>query len=461
MDIRLHNTLTRRQEEFRPIDPRNVRMYVCGPTVYERAHIGNARPVVVFDTLYRLLRHAYGASHVTYVRNITDVEDKIIAAAAENGETIATLTERTTAAYHADMATLNALAPDHEPRATAYVGEMVAMIAILVDRGHAYLAEGHVLFDVPSMPDYGQLSKRSLDDMIAGARVEVAPYKKSPADFVLWKPSNPEQPGWDSPWGRGRPGWHIECSAMAEAQFGVTFDIHGGGIDLIFPHHENEIAQSVCAHAGAPLARVWMHNGFVQVNGEKMSKSLGNFLTVRELLDEGYKGEAMRLALLAAHYTQPLDFTREGLREATSQLDRFYLALKRAGEGPIPTEVPPNDVLAALADDLNTSLALSHLHEAATRLNRATDPAEMAKAKAELLAGGALLGLLQQRPVEWLQGEARTGLDAAAIEAQIEERLAARKAKDFAKADRIRDELAARGIVLEDGPKGTSWRRAG
>ncbi len=461
MDIRLHNTLTRRQEEFRPIDPRNVRMYVCGPTVYERAHIGNARPVVVFDTLYRLLRHAYGASHVTYVRNITDVEDKIIAAAAENGETIATLTERTTAAYHADMATLNALAPDHEPRATAYVGEMVAMIAILVDRGHAYLAEGHVLFDVPSMPDYGQLSKRSLDDMIAGARVEVAPYKKSPADFVLWKPSNPEQPGWDSPWGRGRPGWHIECSAMAEAQFGVTFDIHGGGIDLIFPHHENEIAQSVSAHAGAPLARVWMHNGFVQVNGEKMSKSLGNFLTVRELLDEGYKGEAMRLALLAAHYTQPLDFTREGLREATSQLDRFYLALKRAGEGPIPTEVPPNDVLAALADDLNTSLALSHLHEAATRLNRATDPAEMAKAKAELLAGGALLGLLQQRPVEWLQGESRTGLDAAAIEAQIEERLAARKAKDFAKADRIRDDLAAKGIVLEDGPKGTSWRRAG
>jgi cysteinyl-tRNA synthetase len=461
MSIRLHNTLTRRQEEFQPIDPKNVRMYVCGPTVYERAHIGNARPVVVFDVLYRLLRHAYGTDHVTYVRNITDVEDKIIAAAAESGESIATLTQRTTAAYHADMAALNALPPDHEPRATAYIGEMVAMIVTLIERGNAYLAEGHVLFDVPSMPGYGQLSKRSLDDMIAGARVEVAPYKKSPADFVLWKPSNPEQPGWDSPWGRGRPGWHIECSAMAEAQFGVTFDIHGGGIDLIFPHHENEIAQSVCAHAGAPLARVWMHNGFVQVNGEKMSKSLGNFFTVRELLDEGYKGEAMRLALLAAHYTQPLDFTREGLREATSQLDRFYLALKRAGEGPVAAEGPPSDVLAALSDDLNTPLALSHLHEAATRLNRATDPAEMAKAKAELLAGGALLGLLQQRPVEWLQGEARTGLDAAAIETQIEQRLAARKAKDFATADRIRDELAAKGIVLEDGPKGTSWRRAG
>ena len=461
MEIRLHNTLTRRQEEFRPIDPRNVRMYVCGPTVYERAHIGNARPVVVFDTLYRLLRHVYGADHVTYVRNITDIEDKIIAAAAENGETIATLTQRTTAAYHADMAALNALAPDREPRATAYVGEMVAMIATLIEQGHAYVAEGHVLFDVPSMPDYGQLSRRSLDDMIAGARVEVAPYKKSAADFVLWKPSNPDQPGWDSPWGRGRPGWHIECSAMAEAQFGITFDIHGGGIDLIFPHHENEIAQSVCAHAGAPLARVWMHNGFVQVNGEKMSKSLGNFFTVRELLDEGYKGEAMRLALLAAQYTQPLDFTREGLREAASQLDRFYLALKRAGEGPLPAEPPPSDVLAALSDDLNTPLALSHLHEAATRLNRATSPADMAKARSQLLAGGALLGLLQQRPVEWLQGEAGSRIDATTIEAQIAERLAARKAKDFATADRIRDELAAQGVVLEDGPKSTSWRRAG
>jgi cysteinyl-tRNA synthetase len=460
MDISLYDTLTRRKQQLRPIDPANVRMYVCGPTVYDRAHIGNARPVVVFDTLFRLLRHVFGPDHVTYVRNITDVEDKIIAAAKERGEAIAELTERTTAAYHADMGALNALPPSDEPRATAYIAEMVAMIGKLIERGHAYVAEGHVLFNVPSMTDYGQLSKRPLDDMIAGARVEVAPYKKHPADFVLWKPSDAEQPGWDSPWGRGRPGWHIECSAMAEARLGVTFDIHGGGIDLIFPHHENEIAQSRCAHDGAPLANIWMHNGFVQVSGEKMSKSLGNFFTVRELLDEGFRGEAIRLALLTAHYTQPVDLTREGIREASSQLDRFYLALKRAGEETSPGE-PPVELLAALADDLNTPLALSWLHEAATRLNKAIAPAAMTEAKAALVAGGALLGLLQQRPSDWLQGEDAKGLDAAAIETQIAQRLAARKAKDFAKADRIRDELAAQGIVLEDGPKGTSWRRAG
>ncbi len=436
----------------------------AGPTVYDRAHIGNARPVVVFDTLFRLLRHAYGEQQVTYVRNITDVEDKIIAAAAENGESIDALTQRTTAAYHADMAALNALPPSQEPRATAHIAGMVAMIGQLIERGHAYVAQGHVLFDVPSMQTYGELSRRSLDDMIAGARVEVAPYKKSPADFVLWKPSDAAQPGWDSPWGRGRPGWHIECSAMAEAAFGVTFDIHGGGIDLIFPHHENEIAQSVCAHDGAPLANLWMHNGFVQVNGEKMSKSLGNFFTVRDLLDEGFKGEAIRLALLSAHYRQPLDFTREGLREATQQLDRFYLALKRAGEtaaalGP-GSGLPAPDLLAALADDLNTPLALSHLHEAATRLNRATDADEMAQGKAELLAGGALLGLLQQRPVEWLQAASGKGLGAEEIEAQIAERIAARKVRNFARADEIRDYLAGQGIVLEDSPKGTSWRRS-
>jgi cysteinyl-tRNA synthetase len=461
MTLSFYNTMSRRSEEFRPIDARNVRMYVCGPTVYDRAHIGNARPVVVFDALFRLLRHLYGEKHVRYVRNITDVEDKIIAAAAENGETIADLTRRTTEAYHADMAALNALAPSHEPRATDHVAGMVKMIGQLIERGNAYAAEGHVLFDVPSMTGYGQLSKRSLDDMIAGARVEVAPYKKSPADFVLWKPSTGEQPGWDSPWGRGRPGWHIECSAMAEAEFGITFDIHGGGIDLIFPHHENEIAQSVSAHDGAPLANLWMHNGFVQVNGEKMSKSLGNFFTVRDLLDEGFRGEAIRLALLSAHYRQPLDFTREGLREATAQLDRFYLALKRVDDGVAQAGKPSADLLAALSDDLNTPLALSHLHEAATRLNRATSAREMAAARAELLAGGALLGLLQQPPAEWLQGAGAGGLDAAEVEAKIAERIAARKAKDFARADQIRRDLAAKGIVLEDGPKGTTWRRAG
>jgi cysteinyl-tRNA synthetase len=464
MQISLYNTMSRRHEALQPIDPKNVRMYVCGPTVYDRAHIGNARPVVVFDTLFRLLRHAYGEQQVTYVRNITDVEDKIIAAAAENSESIDALTQRTTEAYHADMAALNALAPSQEPRATSHIAGMVTMIGQLIERGHAYVAQGHVLFDVPSMQTYGELSRRSLDDMIAGARVEVAPYKKSPADFVLWKPSDAAQPGWNSPWGRGRPGWHIECSAMAEAAFGVTFDIHGGGIDLIFPHHENEIAQSVCAHDGAPLANLWMHNGFVQVNGEKMSKSLGNFFTVRDLLDEGFKGEAIRLALLLAHYRQPLDFTREGLREATQQLDRFYLALKRADDGApghaqVQGQAPP-DLLAALADDLNTPLALSHIHEAATRLNRATDPDDMARGKAELLAGGALLGLLQQRPVEWLQAASGKGLSAEEIEALIAERIAARKAKDFARADQIRDDLLKQGVVLEDGPKGTSWRRS-
>ncbi len=459
MQINLYDTMSRRQQPFSPIDAKNVRMYVCGPTVYDRAHIGNARPVVVFDTLFRLLRHVYGERHVTYVRNITDVEDKIIAAAAENGETIADLTRRTTEAYHADMAALNALPPSHEPRATAHIAGMVAMIARLIERGNAYEAQGHVLFDVPSMTNYGQLSKRSLDDMIAGARVEVAPYKKSPADFVLWKPSTDEQPGWDSPWGRGRPGWHIECSAMAEARFGVTFDIHGGGIDLIFPHHENEIAQSVCAHDGAPLANLWMHNGFVQVNGEKMSKSLGNFFTVRDLLDEGFRGEAIRLALLTAHYRQPLDFTREGLREAAQQLDRFYLALQKAGEG--AAGEPSGDLMAALADDLNTPLALSHLHEAATRLNRATSAAEIAATRAELVAGGALLGLLQQPAAGWLQGQPAGGMSAEQIEARIAERIAARKARDFARADRIRQDLTEKGIILEDGPKGTTWRRAG
>ena len=468
MPIHLHNTLSRRKEPFAPIDPTDVRIYVCGPTVYDFAHIGNARPVVVFDVLFRLLRHLYGADHVTYVRNITDVDDKIIAAAAATGEVIGDLTARTTVAFHADMARLNALPPTAEPRATEHIPAMIAMIETLIARGFAYVAEGHVLFHVPAMTDYGRLSGRSLEDMIAGARVEVAPYKKHPADFVLWKPSAPDQPGWASPWGRGRPGWHIECSAMAATLLGQTFDIHGGGQDLIFPHHENEIAQSRCAHDGAPLARVWLHNGFVQVEGEKMSKSLGNFFTVRELLEEGQRGEAIRLALLMGHYRQPLDITREGLREAKAQLDRFYLA--------------PLDVLAALEDDLNTPMALSHLHEAAHALNKATRPADKAGLKANLLAAGGLLGLLEQDPETWLQhvdvtvvlrGEAARGelgnvsvkiaegLTTADIDQRIAARAAARKAKNFAEADRIRDELAAGGVLLEDGPTGTKWRRGG
>ena len=477
MPIHLYNTLTRAKEPFEPIDPHNVRMYVCGPTVYDYAHIGNARPVVVFDTLFRLLRHVYGEAHVTYVRNVTDVDDKIIERAAKTGEDIRSLTERTFAAYQADMAALNALPPTHQPRATQHIGDMIRMIETLIARGHAYVAEGHVLFHVPSMADYGQLSRRSLDDMIAGARVDVAPYKKHPADFTLWKPSTPDQPGWDSPWGRGRPGWHIECSAMSEALLGQTFDIHGGGIDLIFPHHENEIAQSRCAHGGAPLARVWMHNGFVQIGGEKMAKSAGNFFTVHELLDEGLPGEAIRLALLSGHYRQPVDITRETIREAKTQLDRFYRALRRVEDVSAEADAePPLDVLAALEDDLNTPMALSHLHEIATALNKAESPSEQAHWKGALFASGALLGLLQHDADAWLKGRrdlstqvagtSATGqvgkveVSVSEIERLIAARTIARKARNFAEADRIRDELAAAGIILEDGPGGTTWRRA-
>ncbi len=457
MTIHLYNTLTREKEVFAPLDPKNVRMYVCGPTVYDFAHIGNARPVVVFDTLFRLLRHAYGAAHVTYVRNITDIEDKIIDAARANGETIGALTARTAKLYHDDMGALNALSPTQEPRATDYVPQMIALMETLVAKGFAYAAEGHVLFNVPAMEDYGQLSRRSLDDMIAGARVEVAPYKKHPADFVLWKPSNAEQPGWESPWGRGRPGWHIECSAMSGALLGEVFDIHGGGIDLIFPHHENEIAQSRCAHGTPVMARLWMHNGFVQVNGQKMSKSLGNFFTVRELLEEGHRGEAIRLALLSSHYRQPTDITRDGLKEAKAQLDRFYGALQKHADVEAKPEASSH-LLAALADDLNTPLAISEMHELLSRLNKAATAADIRAAKADLLGAGTLMGLLQQSPAAWLQST--DGIDAAEIERQIEARKAARKAKNFAEADRIRDTLAAQGIILEDGPQGTSWKRA-
>src|SRR5690625_2424749 len=350
-ELVLHNTLSREREVFQPEDPANVRLYVCGPTVYDFAHIGNARPVVVFDVLFRLLRHLYGPDKVTYARNITDVDDKIITAARASGESIEQVTERTTRAFHEDMAALGALPPSVEPRATGHIDEMIAMIERLIEKGHAYVIKQHVLFSVPTMEDYGQLSRRDREELIAGARVEVAPYKRDPADFILWKPSGEDEPGWHSPWGRGRPGWHIECSAMSEAHLGKTFDIHGGGLDLIFPHHENEIAQSRCAHGTGYMAKTWMHNGYVVVGGQKMSKSLGNFLTVRDLLEEGVPGEAIRLALLSAHYRQPLDITREKLAEARAQLDGFYGALRTAPPGP---EVPPPEpLLTALCDDLD------------------------------------------------------------------------------------------------------------
>ncbi len=442
MSLIIYNTLSREKEPFAPLDAANVRLYVCGPTVYDYVHIGNARPVVAFDVLYRLLKRRY--PRVTYVRNITDIDDKIMTRASENKEPIEQLTERTAAAYQSDMARLGALPPDVEPRATQYVGEMIALIERLIERGHAYAAEGHVLFSVPSMDDYGRLSRRSRDELIAGARVDVAPYKRDPADFVLWKPSTEAQAGWTSPWGRGRPGWHIECSAMSAAHLGETFDIHAGGLDLIFPHHENEIAQSRSAFGHAIMAKYWMHNGFLNISGEKMSKSLGNFFTVHELLDQ-YPGEAIRLLLLSAHYRQPLDFTHEGLTQAKATLDRWYGALR----GKELTSVPvPKSVEEALADDLNTPQAISAVHQL-------RDPSE-------LKAGAGALGLLQQDAEAWFRwtpAAAASGPSDAEIEAAIAARQAARKAKDFKESDRIRDNLKAKGVILEDGPKGTTWKR--
>jgi len=457
--LAVYNTLTRKKEAFEPIDPSHVRMYVCGPTVYDRAHIGNARPVIVFDVLFRLLSRLY--PRVTYARNITDVDDKINQRSKDSGEPIAVITERTTKMFHDDIAELNALAPTIEPRATAHIQQMIAMIETLVAKGHAYAAEGHVLFEVGSMADYGQLSRRSMDEMIAGARVEVAPYKKNPGDFVLWKPSSPDLPGWDSPWGRGRPGWHIECSAMSGQYLGKTFDIHGGGQDLVFPHHENEIAQSVCAN-GVPFARYWMHNGYLMVEGEKMSKSLGNFFTVRELLEVA-PGEAIRLAMLSTHYHQPFDWTAEGLKQARATLDRLYTALRNNADVAVSDTAVPLPVQAALEDDLNTPLAIAHLHELVGNLNKAESAAAKEAAKGALLAAGQALGVLLQDPEVWFKWQpagAAAGPDEAEIEALIQARLEARKTKNFAEADRIRKHLADAGVVLEDGPQGTTWKRA-
>ncbi len=435
----LYNTLTRTKELFEPLDARKVRLYVCGPTVYDFAHIGNARPAIVFDVLYRLLRHIYGEEHVTYVRNITDIDDKINARAQERLalsnrsilDEVRALTEQTAALYEADMAAVGNLSPNFAPRATDHIAAMIAMIGTLIASGHAYVAEGHVLYDVASKPDYGKLARRSVDDMIAGARVEVAPYKRNPTDFVLWKPSDAGLPGWDSPWGFGRPGWHLECSAMSAAYLGETFDIHGGGIDLVFPHHENEIAQSEGAHHGHALARYWLHNGHLNVEGAKMSKSLGNFVTVHELL-ETWPGEVLRLNMLRTHYRQPMDWTASGLRESWSMLERWYAAIEGAKRGSCAR------VLDALTDDLNTPLAIAELHQA--------EPDALA-------AGLALLGFSGRREAI----ARRAQLDDAQIQAAIAARTSARKARDFAKADLIRDELEAKGIILKDGPNGTSW----
>jgi len=444
MTIRIHNTATRQKEAFEPMDPmgKGVGMYVCGPTVYDLIHIGNARPLVVFDVMARLLRASY--PKVTYVRNITDVDDKINNRAAERGITIRDLTDSTIEQFHADEVQLGCLPPDVEPRATDHIPEMVEIIGRLIENGHAYAKDGHVLFDVTSWEDYGKFSGRDRDEQIAGARVEVAPYKKDPADFVLWKPSSGEEPGWESPWGHGRPGWHIECSAMSSKYLGETFDIHGGGLDLIFPHHQNEVAQSCCGNTGSDFARTWMHNGYLMSEGEKMSKSLGNFYTVRELLEE-FPGEALRLVLLKTHYRQPLDFSKDKCREAKAELDGFYRSLQSAGEG--SADVSP-EVLAALSDDLNTPAALSVLHKVSGE-------------PALLKASASMLGLLQQDADAWFKGGASAdGPAAGEIEALIAERTAAKKAKDFARADGIRDGLKAQGVVLEDKPGGvTEWRR--
>jgi cysteinyl-tRNA synthetase len=459
MPITLYNSLSRRTEPFAPLDPERVTMYLCGPTVYNYVHIGNARGPVVFDVLVRLLRRHY--PRVVYARNITDVDDKINAAALAQGTPIGTITDRFTAAYREDMAALGIAPPDLEPHATAHIGEIIAMIETLIAGGHAYAAEGHVLFDVDTYAAYGQLSGRDTDELVAGARIEVAPYKKNPTDFVLWKPSTPELPGWDSPWGRGRPGWHIECSAMSAAHLGKTIDIHAGGVDLTFPHHENEIAQSTCAHGGEVFARWWLHNGMLTFDGRKMSKSLGNVLLVHELLKR-HPPEALRLLLLRGHYRQPLDWSDAALAQAVSTLDGWYRVLRDLADVHVEGELPvPATVESALCEDLNTPQALAELSVLADAARQAchavgSDPGAAAQAKAALLGGGALLGLLQQDPQAWFRsGDA--AVDEARVEALLEERRAARASRDFARADAIRNELSSMGVVIEDGAEGTRW----
>ncbi len=471
MPIRLHNSLTRRIEEFVPLDPQRVTMYVCGPTVYHYIHIGNARPAVVFDLLARLLRRHY--PRVVYARNITDVDDKINAAAQVAGVPIASITDRYAAAYREDIARLGVAAPDVEPCATAHIDAIVAMCRKLIASGHAYAVEGHVLFNVDSFADYGKLSGRSVDEMIAGARVEVAPYKRNPADFVLWKPSPPELPGWDSPWGRGRPGWHIECSAMAEAHLGETIDIHAGGIDLQFPHHENEIAQSTCAHGGKAFARYWLHNGMLTLDGRKMSKSLGNTLVLHALLEK-HPPEVLRFLLLKAHYRQPLDWSEAAVQQARATLDGWYGLLRDLSDVNIPTDRDQliqeawfvdggSRVYAALEQDLNTPDALVEIAKAAFQANRARQGSLTTRREQKLRLMGAAdaLGLLQQDPEAWFkQTTPGTAVDVTHIESLLAQRNAARAARDFARADAVRAELAALGVAIEDGPQGTRWKVA-
>ncbi|HET7133046.1 MAG TPA: cysteine--tRNA ligase [Gammaproteobacteria bacterium] len=462
MALHVHNTLTRALEPFTPGDPNRVTMYVCGPTVYNYAHVGNARPPVVFDVLARLLRRSY---KLVYARNVTDVDDKINAAAKAEGVEIGVLTARYLAAYHADLAGLGVAPPDVEPRVTSHIPQIVRFIERLVAAGHAYEAEGHVLFDVPSYAEYGGLSGRDRDDLIAGARVEVAPYKRDPADFVLWKPSPPDLVGWPSPWGRGRPGWHVECSTMVEQHLGDTIDIHGGGQDLIFPHHENEVAQSVCAHGGTLYSRYWIHNGMVDFGTEKMSKSLGNVVLIRDVLAQ-HAGETVRLALLTAHYRQPLGWGQPLLAEARKKLDRMYGALRDAGvtgaQAAPPAAEPPAAVVAALEDDLNTPQALAELFGVVRAANAAADPGERRKLAESLRAGASLLGLLGEDPAAWFEkaGAGAEDIDAAEIDSLLKQRDAFKKARNYREADRIRDGLAARGIVIEDVPGGARWRRA-
>jgi cysteinyl-tRNA synthetase len=465
MALRLHNSLTRRVEPFTPTDPGRVTMYLCGPTVYSYVHIGNARGPVVFDVLARLLRRTHG---LVYARNITDVDDKISTAALEAGVPISDIADKYADIYREDMATLGVAPPDVEPRATQHISAIVAMCGNLIASGHAYAAEGHVLFDVAKFADYGKLSGRSTDEMIAGARIEVAPYKHNPADFVLWKPSTPDLPGWDSPWGRGRPGWHIECSAMAAAHLGETIDIHAGGVDLVFPHHENEIAQSTCAHGGKTFARYWLHNGMLTFGGAKMSKSVGNVKQLHALLQQ-YPPEALRYALLSAHYRQPLDWSDALIEQSIATLDRLYGTLRDLAEHDAKLAISTRDVEDALEDDLNTPRALAALNglalEARQLLEREPRPlsdraiAELCRIKADLLGSGALLGLLQQDPEAWFKRGSEQ-VDAARVESLIEARRAARASRDFARADAIRAELAAMGIAIEDGAEGTRWKIA-